>query len=242
MMVQKCIKQMIVEDFETGEYKTQEADPKALYEEYTKKYKNVLLYQWGVWVTAYAMQCLFRLGACVRGTWLYSDTDSVYSDDWDEEKLAAYNESVKEELRAAGYGPVMHNGREYWLGVAEPDAVYTDFVTLGAKRYCGRGEDGKLHITVAGVPKKGTACLKDDVKNFRRGFIFDGATTGKLSHTYIYKDEIEIDEDGNETGDSIDLNPCNYLLDQASITSMTWEDITTEEIFVEYYEEGDFEE
>ena len=242
MMVQKCIKQEIVEDYETGEYTVQEADPKDLYEDFIKKKKNVLLYQWGIWVTSYAMECLFKLGSCVKGTWLYSDTDSIYADEWDEEKLAAYNESVKEELQAAGYGPVIHNGREYWLGVAEPDAVYTEFVTLGSKRYCGRGEDGRLHITVAGVPKKGFSCLKDDVRNFRRGFIFDGETTGKLSHTYIYKDGITVDAAGNETGDSIDLNPCNYLLDQASITSMSWEDIETEEINIEYYEEGDFDE
>lgn len=76
----------------------------------------------------------------------------------------------------------------------------------------------------------------------RRGFIFDGETTGKLSHTYIYKEGITVDAAGNETGDSIDLNPCNYLLDQASITSMSWEDIETEEINIEYYEEGDFDE
>ena len=119
MMVQKCIKQVIIEDYDTGEYNVQEADPKDLYEDFIKKKKNVLLYQWGIWVTAYAMECLFKLGSCVKGTWLYSDTDSVYADEWDEEKLTAYNESVKAELQAAGYGPVIHNGREYWLGVAE---------------------------------------------------------------------------------------------------------------------------
>lgn len=241
MCVQKNIRQEIVEDFDTGEYAAApEQDPEALYEEFMKQRKNVLLYQWGVWCTSYAMRNLFELGSCVSGIWLYSDTDSVYATEWDEDKVLSYNEGAHAKLQANGYGPVLHNGREYWLGAAEPDAVYTDFITLGSKRYAGRGKDGKLHITVAGVPKKGAACLKDEIRNFRRGFIFDGRSTGKMMHFYIYKDEIEIDEAGNETGDSIDLQPCNYLLDQAEVT--TWEELLTDEILIEYYEKEDFEE
>ena len=241
MCVQKNIREEIVEDSLTGDYVVStDKTPEQLYEEFKDRKQNVLLYQWGVWCTSYAMHNLFDLGDCVKGIWLYSDTDSVYATEWDEDKVAAYNRKAQEKLKANGYGPVLHNGREYWLGAAEPDAVYTDFITLGSKRYCGRGEDGKLHITVAGVPKTGAACLQDDIRNFKRGFIFDGETTGKLMHYYIYKDEIEIDEDGNETGDSVDLNPCNYLLDQAGL--MTWDEILTEEIFIEYYEEGDFKE
>ena len=238
MCVQKCIRQEIVEDFDTGDYvvsvaKTEEE----LYNEYVMQRKNVLLYQWGIWITSYAMKCLFDLGQCVSGTWLYSDTDSIYATEWDEEKVREYNEAVKRQLIANGYGPVIHNGREYWLGAAEPDSVYTEFITLGSKRYAGRS-DGKLKITVAGVPKKGAACLQDDIRNFRRGMIFDGKTTGKLLHVYIYTDGITIDDYGNETGDSIDLNPCNYLLDQTDVT--TWEDLFTDEILINFIEEGDF--
>ena len=240
MCVQKNIKEEIVEDYATGDYAVAPGqDLEALYQEFIKKHGNVLLYQWGVWCTSYAMKNLFTLGSCVSGTWLYSDTDSVYATEWDEEKVRAYNEGVHAKLQANGYGPVLHNGREYWLGAAEPDAVYTEFITLGSKRYAGRGKNGKLHITVAGVPKKGAACLEDDIGNFRRGFIFDGRKTGKMMHFYIYKDAIEIDEAGKETGDSIDLQPCNYLLDRAEIT--TWDELLTEEIFIEYYEKEDFE-
>lgn len=242
MMVQKCIRPEIVEDFETGEYTNAEQDPAAEYEKFCKSRKQVLLYQWGIWVTAYAMECLFRLGKCVSGTWYYSDTDSIYASGWDQKKVAEYNESVKAELLANGYGPVIHAGREWWLGVAEPDAGYSEFVTLGAKRYAGRSDkDGQLHITVAGVPKKGATCLKNDLKNFRRGFIFDGETTGKLMHTYLYKEGITVDERGNETGDSIDLTPCDYLLDQAGIERMTWEDLETEELEITYFESEDFD-
>lgn len=239
MCVQKNVRQEIVEDYATGDYVVNDdKTPEDLYKEFCERRKNVLLYQWGVWCTSYAMHNLFDLGDCVSGIWLYSDTDSVYATEWDDEKVAEYNRKAQEKLKANGYGPVLHNGREYWLGAAEPDAVYTDFVTLGSKRYCGRGSDGQLHITVAGVPKKGARCLQDDIRNFKRGFVFDGETTGKLMHYYIYKDEITIDAEGNETGDSIDLNPCSYLLDQAGL--MTWDELLTDEILIEYYEEEDF--
>ncbi len=182
---------------------------------------------------------LFTLGSCVDyengGEWLYSDTDSCYSNKWNEEKVAAYNKNCIEKLKANGYGAVHHNNRDYYLGLAEADSEYSEFRFQGAKRYCGRStDDGELHITVAGVPKKnGAKCLHDDINNFTTGLIFDGATTGKLTHQYCYVDEIYIDSAGNETGDSINLEPCDYLLDSVYVTD--WEKIFHEEIEIGGY-------
>ena len=134
---------------------------------------------------------------------------------------------------------MLHNGREYWLGVAETDGdndKYTEFRYMGAKRYCGRClSDGELHITVAGVPKKkGATCLQDDIHNFMPGFIFDGATTGKTTHTYFFVDDIYIDDNGNETGDSISLTPCDYKLDSAAVYD--WEELFNTDVEVQIYE------
>ena len=122
-------------------------------------------------------------------------------------------------------------GREWWLGVAETEGdndLYSEFVTVGAKRYCGRKKaDNLIHITVAGVPKKGAECLNDNIKNFKKGFIFSGTQTGKLTHEYIYN-EIHTDSDGNEIGDSINLTPCDYLLDDVVTTD--WESLITDDI------------
>lgn len=241
MMVQKPCKDTINEDYQTGEYIPEKLDMEELYNKHVNSPKSVLPYQWGVWVTAYAFRNLFRLGKCVDydhgGIWAYSDTDSCYATKWNERALERYNESAKAKMIANGYGPVIHNDREYWLGVAEPDARYTEFVALGAKRYCGRDyESGKLKITVAGVPKKkGALCLKDDIRNFQKGFIFDGKTTGKLTHTYSYVESAYIDEWGNETGDSINLTPCDYLLD--SIYVVDWQKLLEEEITMQTYED-----
>ena len=211
----------------------------------------MLPYQWGCYCTAFAFRNLFLLGACVNRYykdgelaypphWYYSDTDSCYSDDWNEEKLKAYNDNCKKLLKANGYGPVIVNGKEYWLGVAEPDSSYSEFVVLGSKRYAGRStEDGKLHITVAGVPKKtGAQCLNDDLKNFRKSFIFRGEDTGKLSHFYLFsKEGIYTDEFGNEIGDSIDLEPCDYRLDAVDRE----EYLFTDDYIFEYFDEEGFD-
>ena len=235
MCVQKPVKPEIVEEYLSGEYVVDEdADLSEKYDKWVKRKNTIMPYQWGIYCTAYAFRNLFRLGACCK-TWIYSDTDSCYGIGWDEKKLKAYNDECKRKLKANGYGSVYFNGKEYWLGVAEFDGAYTEFKVLGAKRYCGRSvDDGKLHITVAGVPKKGAECLDDNIDNFTTGFIFNGIQTGKKTHTYFYVDDIYTDRMGNITGDSIDLSPCDYLLD--SVNTVDWEDVFKEEIEVRCYE------
>ena len=95
-------------------------------------------------------------------------------------------------------------------------------------------KDGKIHITVAGVPKKGAECLKDDLNNFTKNFIFKGEDTGKLQHIY-FTSTIYIDNEGNETADSIDLCPNDYKLD--STDKFDIDDLFSEEVEVITYED-----
>lgn len=233
MMVQKPCKEDITEDYITGEYSVSSGNFEELYEKYLKNKNSILNYAWGVWVTSYAFKNLFTLGACC-GLWLYSDTDSCYGKDWDMEEVEKYNEFCKEKLRANNYGAVIRDGREFWLGVVDEE-VHDQFKTMGAKRYCVRDGDS-LKLTVAGVPKKkGALCLQNDIENFTDGFIFSGAITGKQTHTYFFSDDIYIDEQGNEVGDSIDLSPCDYLL--SKVEKFDWQALFDEEIEVQIYEE-----
>lgn len=232
MTVQKVCKDDLIEDYDTGDYITKDKMTEEEYDNVVKRRSSFLPYYIGVYVTAYAMRNLYRLGSCA-GTWLYTDTDSVYGCDWDLKKLTDYNNYCKKLLKARGYPGVQHNGREYWLGVAEKDGEYSEYMTLGAKRYCCRdAETGKLKITIAGVPKIGVECLQDDIKNFAKGFVFRGEETGKLTHVYNFVDSIYIDDNGNEVGDSINLIPCDYLLDSAKI-----DDMFEEEVLVPDYEQ-----
>lgn len=247
MCVQKPVKEIIEEDYDTGDFNKNTSDMteeeideymRSAYDKYLENKNSILPYQWGVWVTAYAQAHLFELGKCIDGEWIYSDTDSCYATGWNYEKVEAYNQKCKDKLTAAGYGPVVHDGREYWLGVAESEGdkdKYTEFVTVGAKRYCGRCvADGELHITVSGVPKKGATSLKNDIRNFRKGMNFDGITSGKKTHMHFFND-IYTDENGNLTGDSIDLSPCDYLLDDVNVPD--WEKIFREQIAIQVYDE-----
>lgn len=247
MTVQKPVKETLVEDYNTGEFLPEEyQNEEELYNAYKEKRRTVLPYQWGVYVTAYAFRNLFRLGLCVDtdfdndngGMWLYSDTDSCYGVNWNMDKIQEYNNSCIEKLKARGYNGIKRGDKTYYLGVAETEGdkdIYTEFKYQGAKRYAGRQKaDGQLHITVAGVPKKrGAKCLKDDLNNFSPGFIFDGETTGKMTHFFRFKEKIEIDNDGNEIGDSIDLCSCDYLL--SSVYCPSWDEIEKEVLTIELH-------
>ena len=85
------------------------------------------------------------------------------------------------------------------LGVFENDNNYDEFITQGAKKYAYVDScDKQIHITVAGVPKKGAKALKS-LEDFRDNFVFDYKYTGK--NLIVYNDcmqKIEItDYQGN---------------------------------------------
>ena len=208
----------IKEDYSTGEYyqdKRSFSDMQHEYNNYINRRNSILPYQWGIYICAYGRFNLFRMGECA-GRWLYSDTDSCYGMDWNTAKLEEYNKEALEKLRGNGYDIITVNGKKYQLGKAELDykAGYCEFKTMGAKRYAVRKSDtGELKITVAGVPKKtGVKCLNNDLRYFKKGFVFDGRITGKKQHTFIMQEK-HIDKWGNEVADSIDLSPSDYTLD-----------------------------
>ena len=235
MSVQKPCKVSILENYENGEYDEVEgADKEKLYEIYRNKYSAVLPYQWGAWVTSYTQRELFKIGAIAR-IWIYSDTDSVYGKDFDEDKIREYNESIKKKLQERGYGCVHHKGVDYGIGTFQLDGEYKEFISVGAKRYACRDMNGLVKITCAGVSKAGANCLEDDLYNFHAGFVFDGNVSGKKRHTYFIEDDIWVDENGNERGDSIDLSPDDYTLDSNRYPDE--EAVMEEEIEVQVYEE-----
>lgn len=256
MCSQKPIRESDIEDYETGAYKKEEPKKgetheqmcRRLYDKFISNRNSFLVYQWGVWCTSHAMHQLFKLGKCTNTCtmngyqmhrWIYSDTDSIYSDDWNMEKVEAFNQECKDLLKANGYGAVIIGEKEYNLGTATTKPLkdeYSEFKVLGAKRYAGRcKEDNEIHITVAGVPKKpGAKVLMNNLECFRKDTVFNGLATGKQTHFYVYVDDIYIDEDGNEVGDSIDLQPCDYILDKAKIDPEAYYTEEVEDVGVDY--------
>ena len=245
MCAQRPVKINIVEDYETGEYKfADDFDEEEAYKKYLNKYSSFLPYPVGVWCTSYAMKNLFELSGCISGKWLYSDTDSIYATEFDESLVLEYNNRCKEKLKSRGYDGVTVDGETFYLGVAEDDGHYMQAKFLHSKCYVKRpltayGDNfimgGDLKITVAGVPKKGAKSLKNNINNFKTYAIFPGTESGNLQHSHIYVDKIYTDRDGNITGDSIDLSPCDYIINDAKIPRL--EDYLTEEIEVIDYEQ-----
>lgn len=258
MLAQRPIKETIEEAYETftdsknvihkqGEfYINEDFDPDKEYKKYLNNKNSFLPYIIAPWITSAARRNLFSVASCVDvengGIHLYSDTDSVYATKFNMKKVEKYNNMCIRKLEERGYGGVEFKGKMYYLGVLENDGEYMDFKTLHSKCYCKRpltavgdnfvmGED--LKLTVAGVPKKGVKSLKNNINNFKVGFCFDGETSGKLKHKHITVDHIYTDRDGNITGDSIDLEPCEYIVGEAEWTPLTkWEDVE-----VQVYEE-----
>lgn len=237
MTAQRNIRDNIVEDFDTGEYYIADAVPEEEYDKYLKKRNSFLPYHIGCYVTSYAFRNIHRLIKLCEVP-IYCDTDSCYGINWDEKAVEKYNDNCIQLLKDNGYDAVIHAGKKYYLGVATSEGdndIYDEFKVMGAKRYCGRCRaDGELHITVAGVPKRGVISLKNNINNFTKGTIFPGKESGKLLHTYYYTD-MHIDENGNEVADSISLDPCDYLLDAVQVVD--WESIFYEEVEVQTYEE-----
>ena len=257
MTVQRSIKEVIKENYTSTDiteaftvdrpedHKEQIKEQKKEYEKYLKKRSSILNYAWGCWVTSYAFRNVHELNKCVKpesegGLLLYNDTDSAYAVGWDLDKIKLYNDNCLKLLKANNYDSVVIGDKTFNLGIAEHKLLkddYTEFKTMGAKRYCGRNKkDGEIHLTVAGVPKKnGALCLNDDITNFSEGFIFKGTETGKKTHVYFSSD-IYIDSNGNETADSIDLLPGDYKL--SATEKFEIEDLYSEEIEVNYFEDN----
>ena len=255
MTVQKYVKDDIKEDYTTTiaedvyklnrptdkkEYRKQQ---KSEFEKYINKKTTILNYAWGCWITSYAFRNVHTLNKCIKpsdegGLLLYNDTDSAYGHGWDLDKINAYNDECLRLLQANGYDAIEIDGHRFVLGAAEHKPGkddYTEFKVMGAKRYAGRCvKDNKLHTTVAGVPKKtGAKTLNDNLYNFTEGFIFKGTETGKKTHVY-FTSEIYIDDEGNETADSIDLLPCDYEL--SATEKFDFPALFTEELEVNYAE------
>lgn len=151
-------------------------------------FKSYVAYQWGVWVTAYARRNLWDCilsddgtGKKVDESTIYADTDSLkltkfINFDW-------YDARVQNKLLTAcdHYGidpaliaPVGPNGNSYPLGNFAPDGEFSEFKTLGAKRYVYRdADDNELHLTISGVSKNAVYNLHNDIENFNENLVID---------------------------------------------------------------------
>ena len=152
MMAQDPVKIMI--KFMEGKedlFEPEDVEPEVLLNDYNKH--AFLAYQWGVYVCARARMHL-QQGIDLCGPYfVYCDTDSCKyigdSVDWDK-----INDAVRKEAKRNGTFASDENGNIHYMGLFEKEDHIKRFKTMGAKKYAYEDDDGKLHITIAGVNKR----------------------------------------------------------------------------------------
>lgn len=175
--------------------------------------KNFLVYSWGVWVTALARRELQLAIDAAGDQFVYCDTDSVkYVGDVN---FTAINANLYERSRQNGAYAVDANGEIHFMGVYELDGKYSQFTTLGAKKYCYI--DGKgLHITIAGVSKKtGADELQQmgGIQAFQEGITFRAAGgTESLYNDHPDLTPLEIDGHRLEITSNVVIRESTYTL------------------------------
>lgn len=218
-MVTDIVKELIPYDNEWGW--DAESEDNSTFEEkiekYNKSYNRFLYYPWGVWVTAYARRNLFTGIYAFGEDYVYSDTDSIkcLNADAHMKFIKWYNDQITFKVATVlkHYGinpekaaPKTIKGVSKQIGVWDHETKnnpYTEFKTCGAKRYIYT-EGGKLHITIAGLPKKNGCKYISSQNNpynfFNDGMLIPAANTGKLISTYIddHIDIVNVDYMGNE--------------------------------------------
>ena len=162
-----------------------------------EKKKAFLSFAYGVWVTAWARNNLLRRVIDLDEYVIYCDTDSIkLCNGYDKNIIEEYNLSVENkinyvaerlEINLNRYAPKDRKGKTRMLGLFEYEGNYKEFVTQGAKKYAYKQDDG-IHITVAGVPKKGSKALKD-LKDFKDDFVFNNEDTDKMILFYTEQQE-----------------------------------------------------
>ena len=170
-------------------------------EEYRDKHTSFLLYQTGVYITAYARRDLVETIAavCERATdtingkpfddIVYYDTDSIkllngdrYKDIFDRfnriNKRYMENAAKHHGFKWEMFEPKDKNGDTHLLGIFDTEKPYKYFKTLGAKRYVYQYEDNSFHITIAGVNKNTGAAYMSELAEKNNCTEFDIFTDG----------------------------------------------------------------
>ena len=126
-------------------------------DDYYSKRNNFLTYQWGLFVTAICRTNLQKAIDKIGLDCVYIDTDSV--------KYVGKHDDVFEQINQEMIDWCTKNdiinyvnvgNHKYFLGLYDKEKGYSEFITLGAKKYAFK-QSNKIGITVAGLNKKSGA-------------------------------------------------------------------------------------
>lgn len=223
--------------YSEGDWEMEKVNLNDTIAEYNESKNRFLYYPWGVWITAYARRNLWDGILAIGDDYIYSDTDSLkllnYEKhlpyfEWFNQDIVEKMNDMCDELKFDRklLHPETIDGVIKTIGIWDYEGTYNRFKTLGAKRYLFE-EEGKIEITVAGLPKKsGSDYLMEKAKGdldkvfelFSDNLYIPANKTGKMAHTYI-DEPIEldvIDYQGNymivEVASGVHLESCEFTL------------------------------
>lgn len=185
-----------------------------------------LVYQWGVWVTAWARWELQRMvdiagdGVHTESCFIYTDTDSVKYTGNIDTALEDYNKAQQDISYLNGGYAVDSKGVTHYLGVYERESDYDKFITWGAKKYAFE-QNGQTYVTTAGVVKRSGSSNNaggeelaehGGLSAYRPGFTFREAGGTEA----LYNDNIDmwLHVDGHDLHitDNVCIRPSEYTL------------------------------
>lgn len=162
-------------------------DPDKELRRYQSSTGYFLSYSTGCMVSTLGRIYLQAMIDAVGEDFLYCDTDSVFAKNPEKSRKAI--KDLEAELtayqRECGL-PLIYNdikGRPHELGSISEEPYCEKFMSWGAKKYI-TVEDGVLHSTIAGVPKRAGARIIGEPDNFQLGMVFKGRDTGKMCLWY----------------------------------------------------------
>lgn len=150
---------------------------------YIKTYKNTpsIAPEWGIWCCAYARKNLLKLANKVAG-WIYSDTDSIYCYDTEENRRLAeeYNNQARAKVKAfcEKYGYDYELLKD--LGTFKVEKTIKKFKAITQKAYMYQTTDDEFKLVAAGLNQDTIDVTPE---------LFDKPTLNYGSRTYKYVDE-----------------------------------------------------
>lgn len=217
------------ENFEYHEKELTDEEIADKLNDYYNNYNSFLSYAWGVWTTAHARAHLQRLIDVTNyrdpsgdpeksNVFVYGDTDSSKCIIHNYTIIDALNAEIMEECEKRG-AFIDLDGKRFYLGVFERETddvhgKYTEFKTLGAKKYAYRDKKG-VHTTIAGVNKKKAPDELGEVDNLAVGFTFYEAGGKTLFYNVREKSNITVE------GEEIELTNNIAMIDSTYNVKMT---------------------
>lgn len=196
MLVMDINKGILEYDGEWGQRKPEDK----FIEKYNNDTRRFTFYPWGIWITSYNRETVYRAVCELKDDLVYTDTDSVKFENIDKHKdyFEKYNNEVEERIKEFAnvygfdlerYSPKNIKGERFTIGKWSYEGMYDEFKTLGPKRYAFK-KDGDYDFCISGLaPGTMKEYLKNNYENVLDAFNFDMIIpkefSGKKTHLYI---------------------------------------------------------